>query len=188
MEISRADLEQAVSRGLLTRHQADELWTELERRAAARASAPSAPAAAARVRPRFDFVHVAYYFGALIVIGAMGWFMNVGWEKLGGGGIFAISCAYGASFVAAGRTLWRKEDLRTPGGLLVTMAVGMTPLAVYGLERPSCYSDTSSTVAPARTTRPGCTCSACSRSGAASPRWTAPASSGGSCTSWSISA
>jgi hypothetical protein len=127
MEIQRADLEWAAGQGVITPRQAEALWVALEQRAAA------APPVAAR--PRFDLVHVAYYFGALIVIGAMGWFMNVGWERFGGGGILAISLAYAVAFVLAGRRLWHTEGLTTPGGLLVTMAVAMTPLAVYGLER-----------------------------------------------------
>ncbi len=31
--------------------------------------------------------------------------------------------------------MWRERGLREPGGLLVTMAVCMAPLAVYGFER-----------------------------------------------------
>jgi hypothetical protein len=85
-------------------------------------------------RPRFDLPHVAYYFGALVVISAMGWFMTLGWERFGGGGILAISLVYAACFVIAGDLLWRRRDLRLPSGLLVTIAVCMTPLAVYGFE------------------------------------------------------
>ncbi|HJZ88643.1 MAG TPA: DUF2157 domain-containing protein [Polyangia bacterium] len=140
MEITRKDLEELAADGVLTAAQADAVWLALERR---RAAAP-APAegevrplteAQAPPRPRFDLVHVAYYFGALIVIGAMGWFMNLGWERFGGFGIFAISVAYAVCFVLAGRTLWHRENLKIPGGLLFTMAVSMTPLATYGLER-----------------------------------------------------
>jgi hypothetical protein len=72
--------------------------------------------------PRFDLPHVAYYFGALVVISAMGWFMTLGWERFGGGGILAISLVYAACFVIAGDLLWRRRDLRLPGGLLVTIA------------------------------------------------------------------
>ena len=79
-------------------------------------------------------MNVAYYFGALIVIGAMGFFMNLGWERFGGGGIFVIAAAYAGVFVVAGRWLLRRPETRVPGGLLVTMAVCMTPLAMYGLE------------------------------------------------------
>ena len=121
MKVSRRDLEWAASEGVISGGQAEELWRTLEGREAG--------------RPRFDLPHVAYYFGALVVISAMGWFMTLGWERFGGGGILAISLVYAASFVAAGGLLWRRRDLRVPGGLLVAMAVCMTPLAVYGFER-----------------------------------------------------
>lgn len=119
MKVSRRDLEWAVSRGVISRGQAQELWGML----------------GGSGRPRFDLPHVAYYFGALVVISAMGWFMTLGWERFGGGGILAISLAYAACFLVAGSLLWRRRDLRVPGGLLATMAVCMTPLAVYGFER-----------------------------------------------------
>lgn len=121
MHISREDLSWAASAGVLSPEQAEALWKALEGRT--------------RPRPKLDLVHVAYYSGALIVIGAMGWFMTEAWERFGGGGILAVSVAYALGFVLAGRTLWRREHLRTPGGLLYTMAVCMTPLAIYGLER-----------------------------------------------------
>ncbi len=89
----------------------------------------------APARARFDAAHVAYYFGALLVIGAMGWFMSTAWEALGGGGIFVIAATYAVCFWLAGQTLWDRNGLIIPGGLLFTMAVCMTPLAVYGLER-----------------------------------------------------
>jgi len=137
MEIARSDLERAVAAGIVTPQQADALWVALQASAAERGSdaAPGGPGEEVVPRPRFDFVHVAYYFGALIVIGAMGWFMTLGWESFGGGGILAISCGYALAFVAVGRSLWRRVDLRIPGGLLIAMAVGMTPLGTYGLER-----------------------------------------------------
>src|SRR5215831_12725050 len=96
MEIARTDLERAVAAGIVTSQQADALWVALEAGAAERGAGEAAgePGEQAVPKPRFDFVHVAYYFGALIVIGAMGWFMNLGWESFGGGGIFAISCGY----------------------------------------------------------------------------------------------
>lgn len=121
MNVSRDDLTWAAAKGVISVQQAEALWRALERRQGA--------------GPKFDLPHVAYYFGALIVIGAMGWFMNLGWERFGGGGIFLISAVYALCFVLAGRTLWYKEKLKVPGGLLFTMAVCMTPLAIYGLER-----------------------------------------------------
>ncbi|HUE86925.1 MAG TPA: hypothetical protein VMO26_12695 [Vicinamibacterales bacterium] len=84
-------------------------------------------------RPRFDAAHVAYYFGALVVISAMGFFMTLAWSAVGGIGLTALAAAYGVAFWMAGESLWRRE-LSTPGGLLFTMAVSMTPLAVYGIQ------------------------------------------------------
>jgi hypothetical protein len=97
------------------------LWSRLEKPSLSRQS--------------FDFAHVAYYFGALVVMSAMGWFMTLGWEQFGGRGIFAIASIYALLFVATGWTLWSRDKLRVPGGLLFTLAVWMTPLAIYGIER-----------------------------------------------------
>lgn len=85
--------------------------------------------------PRFEAAHVGYYFGALLVIGAMGWFMTTGWDTFAGWGLFAISAAYAAVFLAFAWRLWPRPMFRIPAGLLATMAVCMVPLAVYGLER-----------------------------------------------------
>src|SRR2546429_7696551 len=38
------------------------------------------------------------------------------------------------AFTAAGESLWRKPGLSQPGGLLFTLAVWMTPLAVFGIQ------------------------------------------------------
>ena len=123
MEIDRDDLVWAASQGLITEPQAETLWRALSERDASRG------------RARFDLAHVAYYFGALVVIGALGWFMTLGWESFGGVGVMLLSIVYALLFALAGRTLWFRENLRVPGGLLFTLAVWMTPLAVYGLER-----------------------------------------------------
>ena len=119
MNVTRADLEWAERQGTLASGQAGALWDALQGRVSD--------------RPRFDAAHVAYYFGALIVIGAMGWFMTTAWEQLGGIGLFVIALGYAAAFVLTGRALWDRAHLVVPGGLLFTMAVCMTPLAVYGL-------------------------------------------------------
>src|ERR1700689_1200884 len=122
MKISKSDLARAATEGVITAEGADRLWATLERD-------PNLTHA------KFDVANVAYYFGALIVMSAMGWLMNLGWERFGGAGIFSLAALYAALFILAGRTLWYKENLKVPGGLLFTLAVWMTPLAIYGLER-----------------------------------------------------
>jgi hypothetical protein len=55
-------------------------------------------------------------------------------RRFGGGGILAISLSYALAFVVAGGLLWRDKGLKVPGGLLVTAAACMTPLAIYRFE------------------------------------------------------
>jgi hypothetical protein len=62
-------------------------------------------------------------------------FMTTAWERFGGPGILVIATVYAACFALVGCRLWQKESDRVPGGLLVTLAVWMVPLAIYGLER-----------------------------------------------------
>lgn len=80
------------------------------------------------------FTKYLFYLGALITIFAMTWFMSLGWEQFGGGGLFLIALGYGVGFTLLGSRLWNKQDLKIPAGLLITMAVCMVPLAIYGLE------------------------------------------------------
>jgi hypothetical protein len=76
MKITRNDLQWAASQGVITPRQADDVWTLLERHLGKQVELAGAPAREASHGPRFDAAHVAYYFGALLVIGAMGWFMT----------------------------------------------------------------------------------------------------------------
>lgn len=83
----------------------------------------------------FEAAHIAYYLGALLIIGAMGWFVTDAWDRLSGMAICLIALAYAAAFAWVGTLLYRRAATLIPGGLLTTVAVCMTPLAVYGFER-----------------------------------------------------
>lgn len=83
--------------------------------------------------PRYDFVHVLWYAGALIVLSAMGLFSTTAFGLWGEKALLTTALTYAGGFLYAGAYLWRR-DLRTPGGLLVTCAVGMAPLAIFGLQ------------------------------------------------------
>jgi hypothetical protein len=106
----------------ISKIKAKELWQALEEK--------SAPETA-----KFDLSHVLYYLGAMIVIIAMAWFVGAGWEHLGGGGILAIALAYIGAFFLAGRFFWNRKGLKVPGGLFITIAVCLIPLAVYGFQK-----------------------------------------------------
>ena len=60
----RTELQPAVEAGILSAAQADRLAAFL--------------AASAAAAPRFSFVHVLYYLGGMIAIGAMTLFMTLG--------------------------------------------------------------------------------------------------------------
>lgn len=121
MRIEKSHLERAMSELGFTREQSSLLWIKLDSTQGAES--------------RFEPAHVGYFFGALLVIGAMGWFITDGWDRFAGWQLTAIALVYAALFVGSGSRVWRKPMYRIPGGLLITMAVCMTPLAVYGIER-----------------------------------------------------
>ena len=73
-----------------------------------------------------------YYVGALLVLGALGWFMALNWPS--GGLLLSIALIYGVLFFSVGYLLCKKGYL-LPGGLLVTLAVCMLPLLIFGIEK-----------------------------------------------------
>ncbi|MDV2999006.1 MAG: hypothetical protein N5P05_000612 [Chroococcopsis gigantea SAG 12.99] len=126
MRLQREDFDWAAQQGIISPQQAQELWESFSHRY---------PVEQPDNRPHFNFANVAYYFGALIVILAMGWFMTRAWESFGGAGLFFISLFYAICFILAGKNLYFDQNYKIPGGLLFTMAVSMTPLGIYGLQR-----------------------------------------------------
>jgi hypothetical protein len=122
--VARADIDGAAAAGVIQADQADALWHFLRVKAAAPRPA---------IRPRFDLVHLLWYAGALIVIGAMGLFTTLAFAQLGGAALAAIAAIYAAILAIAGNRLWRR-GLAIPGGLLITIAVTMAPMFVYGVQ------------------------------------------------------
>lgn len=119
----RAELEPAVREGILSGAQADRLAEFLGRKAEAKGD-----------EPRFTFVHVLYYLGGMIAIGAMSLFMTLGWNSLGGwGGFFTASVYLGLALLL---THWFLEEkkLPVPAGIMATLAVAMVPLAIFSAQ------------------------------------------------------
>ena len=118
--IQRPELEPAVRAGILSAEQADRLVEFF--------GASTAPE-----QPRFTFVHVLYYLGGMIAIGAMSLFMTLGWNALGGWGGFFTAVCYGV--LALALTHWFNErKLAIPAGIMATLAVVMMPLAFFGAQ------------------------------------------------------
>jgi len=124
MRYSTEDLRAAAAAGVIPSDQLDALLGFLGSR----------PADAPASGPKFDMVHLLWYAGALVVISAMGLFSTLAFSQMGGPALTATALAYAALFAWAGNYLWTEKQLRTPGGLLIAVAVSMAPLAVYGVQ------------------------------------------------------
>ena len=137
LRVSPEHFDQAISRGIVTRGQADELWTFLTQVSAA--STPEVPVSAVPLAvpvasgPGFTFTEVLYYFGGLLAIGAMSLFMTLAWSGLGGVGGAAVAIAYAAGALFASRYFTGK-GFSTPAGILAALAIALVPLAVYGVQ------------------------------------------------------
>ena len=84
--------------------------------------------------PSFRFTHILYYLGGLIAIGAMTLFMNLGWERFGGWGLFFIALAYASAGLRLTEFLLNGLRLAIPAGIGAAFVVALTPLAIYGLQ------------------------------------------------------
>src|SRR5713226_4256466 len=123
--IRRSDLNGAVREGILSAQQADRLAAFL---------AGPGGAAAADEQPRFTFVHVLYYLGGMIAIGAMSLFMTLGWNALGVWGGFVTAVLY--AMLALSLTHWflERKQLEIPAGITATLAVVTVPLAIFAAQ------------------------------------------------------
>lgn len=120
MNITKQNLEAAVSANILSSEQSEQLIAFLNQQTSTTA--------------KFDFTHVLYYLGGLIAIGAMTLFMNLGWESFGGIGIVFICLLYGAIGLKLTH-IFGAKGLFVPAGLCATFVVALTPLAIYGLQQ-----------------------------------------------------
>ena len=121
--MKRTDLYPAVKQGIITSEQADRLIEFL----------------AASDTPRFSFVHVLYYLGGMIAIGAMTLFMTLGWNSLGGWGGFATALLYGGLALLLTHWFLEYKRLPVPAGIMATLAVAMVPLAIFAAQRTLGY-------------------------------------------------
>lgn len=120
--IRRSELDGAVREGILSAAQADRLVAFLE----GDTTVPSGGAG-----PRFTIVHVLYYLGGMIAIGAMSIFMTLGWNALGGWGGFVTAVLYAVLALALTHWFLEAKHLEIPAGITATLAVVMVPLAIF---------------------------------------------------------
>ncbi|MEE1866382.1 MULTISPECIES: DUF2157 domain-containing protein [Pseudomonas] len=114
------DLARAVSAGVLNPGQDQALLDFLKRQPATQAS--------------FQLAHVAFYFGALLIMGAMGWLLSEAWMRIGDSALLLIALIYIGGFTSAGLLMQRRGQI-VPAGVLGAVAVSIVPLAVFAVER-----------------------------------------------------
>jgi hypothetical protein len=127
MAYSDDDLRAAARAGAIGAAELERLTAFLHARRPDQTQTEAVPA------PSFDVAHLLWYAGALIVMGAMGLFSTLAFSRMGGQALTLTAVIYAVGFAWAGDHLWSK-NLQTPGGLLITIAVSMAPLAVYGIQ------------------------------------------------------
>jgi hypothetical protein len=130
MQFTDKDLRAASTAGVIDPTQLTRLMEFLDGRTKASATGPKVAATG----PKFDVAHLLWYAGALIIITAMGLFSTLAFSQMGGKALAITAFVYAAAFGVAGHYLWYRRDLRTPGGLLLAIAVSMAPLAVFGIQ------------------------------------------------------
>lgn len=122
MDINKSDLiNSAVELGISNKI-AEDLWNKLKETSEGTHS-------------KLVLSHVLYYIGAMIVLIALGWFAVKAWINFEGKDLFFIAIIYMLSFLIIGNGLWHKKGLRIPGGLFLTLAVCLMPMAVDGFQK-----------------------------------------------------
>ena len=133
MRLTAIDIRNAAAEGVLSSDAAERLVQWGDQRHAALFSNPTPSTAGTEQTKGLNLVTVAYYFGAMLMISACGWFLGDKWEVLGSKGILITSLIYAA--ITAGAGVWlRAKGYCVGGGLLITVAVCLTPLVIYSVE------------------------------------------------------
>ncbi len=118
MRVTNQDLLEAGKNCNLSAEQVDKLWNELQNKKNQHGTLG---------------LTVSYYFGGLLIIAAMTYLVIDSWTKLSSLALVTIGLGYALVFFLIGDYLWRKTRFKIAGGLLVTVAVTITPIWMYGL-------------------------------------------------------
>lgn len=120
LKIKKKDLEWASKEGHISTEQIDPLWSALKSRPV--------------VKSKFDLINVIYYFGILLIIIGMGWFVDEAWETADGPTLFTLGVLYASIFSYIAHYLYNKKKLVIAGGTVATVAVCLVPLAILGFQ------------------------------------------------------
>lgn len=87
-----------------------------------------------QTRGTFQLAHVAFYFGALLIMGAMGWLLTEAWMSIGDSALLVVASLYIASLTLLAVKLQHRQQ-PVAAGVLATVAVSIVPLVVFAIER-----------------------------------------------------
>jgi hypothetical protein len=133
LSLTSSDIYLAAEQGVLLQADAERLvrWGFEQRFNRSRLAEPRA--AVVERRKGFNFVTVAYYFGAMLMISACAWFLGDKWDQLGSPGILGTVVVY--VMIAAGLGWWlRNKGYIVGGSLLITVVICLVPLLTYAIE------------------------------------------------------
>lgn len=120
MKIRREQLAEAARDGVITGEQAEALWRLFSD--------------AAAETPSFRAAHILYYVGGLIAIAALSLFVTLAWDTWAGWPMLALSLCFVVLGIALAHHFLYQRQLAIPGGVMITFAVAVVPLAVYSLQ------------------------------------------------------
>lgn len=120
MKFSCNDLESLTQAGIITPEQKVEIAAFFNNRRS--------------LRPHFDLAHLLWYAGSLIIMGAMTLFATLAFAQMGGKALTVTALFYALFFTVSGNYFWNSQNLKIPGGLLITCAIAMAPMAVFGIQ------------------------------------------------------
>lgn len=130
MNFEVKDLIKAYKQGIISEEQFTALVEYLKQNKVVVPAAANMPV----TKKKFTIENFLYYFGALLIIIAMGWYLGNVWTSFGEGGLLTLTFSYALIFTVVGNILW-KNNKKTPGGLLYVCAVSVVPLMVWAFER-----------------------------------------------------
>lgn len=118
--IDAKDLARAVQAGVLQPGQDQALLAFLRQQPPARGT--------------FQLAHVAFYFGAMLIMAAMGWLLTEAWMSIGDAALLVIASLYIGLITLFALNLQRRAQ-PVAAGVLAAVAVSIVPLAVFAIER-----------------------------------------------------
>ena len=130
--LKTTDVQRAADEGIISQNDSANLIKWASEQLSADETPPVIPPGPEQSKG-FNLVTVAYYFGAMLMITACGWFLGDKWDDLGSTGILVTALIYALISLSLG--LWlRGKGFVVGGGLLVTVAVCLVPLITYSIE------------------------------------------------------